>query len=626
MSLLIGFISRGFDASAKKELDVLYSSVRQIPHEIYEDSVHEGVAFGLLQKGENGILSFQENEELLFAAQGRIDNRLELCTLLEIEEASESEISDPSLMLQVYLKFLDKTPELLIGDWSFAAYDFNKKRFFTAQDPHGYTSLYYYIDSEMVVFSNSIKPLLACDRIPKTLNLDKVIEGAAVFHSTERDSTYFESIKLLNPAHRMWVDSEKECKERYWFPEELPLNCRITAKEAAERLREIFTEAVRCRLRSDQPVASMLSGGLDSGSVASIAGNLLKNENISLHTFSHIPYFDINEERYGQYRFGDERPYIESTAAYNGNIIPHYLDSKTITPLQGMRALMEVLDEPIHGAANAYWSVDISKRIQERGFGAFLSGEMGNATISWTGMRDNLDAFTMLKRYGAKSVIKQKLLRPLFLRYVKPLYSSKKGWQEYSYLNPEYARKINLEKRIEASGRRVDFSIEVKNPKENQITLLNLGYNPRCRFGSAISHYYGIEKRDPTGDKRVVEFMLQLPNELFFSETGENKQILKLMMKDILPDDVLFQTKKGLQSADIIERVQPDIPEIEEIIKTFTTDICMDEMFDRERMLSDLSLLKQKNLNISMTSHLIRTIGIMEFLNQHKNSNKAERV
>jgi len=619
MSLFLGVINRNSQLIPKNGLDSLHDAVKDIPHKSYKEIIHKQAAFGCLHTNDDGMPVYLEEQALLFVAQGRVDNKVELIALLDSDKNINEKISDEKLMLHVFLKFKEETPNKIVGDWSIASYDFKKNRLFLAQDPCGYTSLYFYIDSDIVIFSNLIKPLLASKKVPKEIDLQQIIARAAIISGLEKDATFYKAIKRLNPAHYMWVNNKTYHKERYWFPERLPLNYDISAEDAAVKLKEIFIEAIRCRLRSNKPIASMLSGGLDSGSVTTIAANILKEQQTELHTFSHIPLFDVNYETISKHKFGDERPYIEATIKHNGNITPHYIDSKKVAPLQGIHMILDILDAPIHAAANAFWIVDLINQAKQLKFGVLLSGEMGNATISWRGSQRHL-----LNRHSFKLMLKNKLLRPVY-SYIKSFYKKifhRDAWQNYSYLHPEFAKKVSLNCLIEKSGRNVDFSSN-HTYKELQQRIHKFGFNPRCNFGSAFSHYFGLEMRDPTGDKRVVEFMLQLPNELFFSETGENKQLLKLMMKGLLPDKVLFQKKKGLQSADIIERVQPDLPDIKSIITSFSTDICEIELFDKKRMLHDLQKLQEKKLSVALTTHLLRSIEIMEFLNRNKNGSST---
>jgi len=616
MSLFVGYAHRKIENSSIDEVESFAHSLKAMKHDRYEECIYKNVVFSYLDSKDKIVLTFLDDQELLFAAQGRVDNRAELCALLQLHDDKCQSISDAELILQIYLYFREDAPNKILGDWSFAVYDFKKSRLFLSQDPHGYTSLYYYIDNDVVIFSNTIEPLLASNKVTKKLNLDKVLSFASSYRYPNKDETCYQEIKLLNPAHSLWVDATKHKKERYWFPENLPLNHEISAEAAAEQLKEIFTEAVRCRLPKNKSVASMLSGGLDSGSVCAVASSLLKKSDTQLHTFSHVPYFDVDNKIMGKHRYGDESPYIQETVQHVGNIIPHYIDSREITSLESMRNLMKIVHQPIHGAISAYWLVDLPLQARKMQFDTLLSGEMGNATISFTGITHALSVKRLLKLNGFKSTLKLKLLKPLYYKYVKPLYYNifhSNTWQDASYLHPKFAKKIQLKDKIKKSSLPSYYT----DAKEMQLQILMIGYNPRCLLGSLLSHNLGITWSDPTGDKRVIEFMLQLPNELFFSDSGDNKQILKLMMRDLLPDKVLFQNKKGLQSADSIERLQQDIPEIESIITSFSNDYYEDVIFDKDRMLYDLQLLKEKQLSFSQVHILMKAVGIIEFINMN---------
>lgn len=594
----------------------MYNSLKRIPHSSYSKENYKHVVFSCLHTNKSRMPVYLEKQKILFVAQGRIDNKAELITLLSNNYINDKALTDEQLMLDVYLKFKEDTPSKLVGDWSFAAYDFKVNRFFIARDPCGLSSIFYYIDKDVVIFSNMIKPLLASEKVCKEIDLQQIITKDAILPSLAKDTTFYKNIKIIGPAHHLTVDANSHAKRRYWWPEKIPLNYEISAEEAAIKLKSLFTEAVRCRLSDDKLNASMLSGGLDSSSVSVIAANLLKKQGTTLHTFSHVPLFTIDNEHINKHRFGDEKPFIKEIVKHNGNMTPHYITSKEMTPLQGIHKQLDVLDTPIHAALNAYWIVDIYEQAKRENFGVLLSGEMGNATISFKGIPQvkvtNINSNTSLWL-----TFRNKLLRPVY-RAIKTHYLSlffTQAWQSYSYLHPKFAKKMNLRAMINKSDRNVNFSNQ-PTYSEAQQKIHKFGYNFRFTSGSVFSHYFGIEKRDPTGDKRVVEFILQLPNELFYSKTGDNKQLLKLMMKELLPDNVLFQQKKGLQSADIVERVQADLPEITTIITEFKTDLTDIEMFDKKRLLSDLTKLKQKKLSIISTHHLLRTVGIMEFLNR----------
>ena len=417
---------------------------------------------------------------------------------------------------------------------------------------------------------------------------------------------------MLNPAHILEVDPKHFKKERYWFPEHIKIDDAIKFQDAAERMRAIFFDAVAARIQTSGSVASMMSGGLDSGCVANVAARLLALESKTLHTYSHIPLYDSDNLNIPKNRLGDERANIEASLVQHDNIIPHFIDSPDMGILEGLRKFHKLNRAPMHAAVNAFWAADIYRHVQEKGCAILLSGSMGNATISFRGLLSALRWRDLSPLQAVKN-----FLRPAYHK-IRSLNKTPIKWQEYSYLNGKFADDFRVEERIKQSGRPVNFSeLKFKSHREMMLNLLRIGYNHGLTGVHNIAQYYGFAFRDPTADKRLIEFMLSLPNSHFVNGKGECKLLIKKAMKGILPDKVLFQKGKGLQSSDSVMRVQSDIPEIESIIHNFKTDFYDGELYDKPRMCHDLAQLKEFKLTPYQTHHLLRSVGIMEFLNTY---------
>ncbi|XPV69518.1 MAG: asparagine synthetase B family protein [Halarcobacter sp.] len=581
----------------------------------YNHSLFEKNHLILSNSNINNIQTYKsQSKKISIIFNGRIYNKKELKKY--INHNSCIDIDNTKLILELYLKYGQECVDKIIGDWSLLIYDFEKEEYFIAQDHHGYTAVYYYVDSDYIIVSTSIRLIKKIPFIDLTIDIEKAIGRDAIVYLSEDDSTFYKNLKVLNPAHRAWLNKKEIKKERYWFPEKIKVDYSITLNQAIEELNEIFTEAVRCRIQSDKPIASMLSGGLDSTSVSTVASELLKKENQTLHTYSHVPQYNIRQDLIGD-RNGDESANMKAVIEKCGNIDAHFLNSAQLTPLEGLRLSLEVFNEPIHATINAYWLMDIYSQVSKNSHEVLLSGETGNATTSYTGINYLLDSDKLYEIYGLKSLIKNKLLRPIYSRYYKPFTNmlKKTMWSDYSYLNPSLD--IQIKQLIKKSKRNEDFSFYFTKDDEKELMkkILMLGFNKRCEFGANASQYFNINLADPTGDKRVIEYMLKLPNELYISKENKEKNIIKHLMKDRLPDKVLHQKNKGLQSADIIDRIQKDIPEIESIINDFKTDLIDIELFDKKRLLADLNTLKKKELSAMNTHLLFKSVGIMEFLN-----------
>ncbi len=573
-----------------------------------------GATIGLEQAYDHYMYA---DDRYLVMAEARLDNRTELVNGLDLSGKDQEDFTDSELVCRAYLEYFEQTPAYLQGTWWFVGYDSFKSRLVLAQDPTSYNAFYYYSNDQYFLFSSSIQLLLNDPRVPGNIDLAKVIDREIIIFGVENDSTFFKEIKLLNPGQILEVSEKAVEKKQYWHPEEIVTDHTITVDQAAEELSVLFADAVRDRTRGDH-IASMLSGGLDSSSVVNIAAMLLAEKNQDLRTFSHVPLYTMEGLDIGG-RTGDERPYMEATVAKHANIIPHYLDSSHLSPLQGIKRLNLIFQEPIHAALNAFWLIDIPEQASKMGCQALLSGEMGNATISFTGLIQALSYRATYEYQGTRGVLK-KFLRPGYHAFKKEKFLKKCGnaWQNYSFLSPELFKQAQVAERVQRSGRDLLFNNKLNDHRQLMRGMLMPGFNPRYRFGSDIGHHFGIRYSDPTSDIRVIEYMLRLPNHCFIGPKGEPKYLLKKMMAGKVPDKVLYQPSKGLQSADIVKRIQKDLSEIEDIVRSFQSELTDVAIFDKKRLLREIEALRQKKTSALQVHHLLRSIGIMDFLNQCK--------
>src|SRR3989441_814506 len=216
-------------------------------------------------------------------ADARIDNREELCSLL----CAPSTVTDADLILQAYARWGERCPEHLLGDFAFALWDARRGLLFCARDHFGVKPFYYHHrPGRLFAFASEIKGLLVLSDVPRRLNETRVADYLVPLLE-DKEITFYEEIVRLPPAHRMVVTREGVRIDQYWtLDPEREIRMKSDAEYAAA-FREIFTEAVRCRLRSAFPVGSMLSGGLDSSSIACVPRELLAEDGGGkLHTLS----------------------------------------------------------------------------------------------------------------------------------------------------------------------------------------------------------------------------------------------------------------------------------------------------------------------------------------------------
>lgn len=626
MSIIYGIFYRRGQAVNPEDMQHMHDALSDFPHEKQGNIICENAAFGhfLTYNSPESVFEnlplYSPEKKLLFTATGRVDNRQELASLLNIKLTHE--ITDCELILRTYLNLGKGCSEEILGDWSFAAFHFDRQELFIARDHHGYTSVFYYITDQFIAFSSNIKGLLSLPQINKELNSDRILHTLSVWYPTNNETCY-KNIYLLPPAHSLTTDATTFLTKRYWFPEKIGLLNSRTQEDVISELEDIFVNAIKSRLRSHKPVASMLSGGLDSGSVSYIAADLLRKSGKKLTTFSHVPLYEfskINNTR----RFGNEKPFIEKTVKASGNINPVYMDSSDVSVLDGIFKVIDIMDGPIHGAANAYWGADLPAKAAQDGFGTLLSGEHGNATISFTGVSYLLPWKNHRLTYSSlKHLLKNKIARPLLLNNTLTanlLAMKKRGLElnSYSYINPEYAKKACLEVKMLNSGHNSSFNTQHTSAQELQLKILEIGGNPRCLYGAAISQHFGIEKRDATADKRVIEYIMTMPNELFFDQSGNGKNVIKKLMTGRLPREVLYNKAKGLQSADIGQRVMAEKDRMEQQLSEIMKNEHAREMIDFNSVMVTWRNIKEnsgKNIyDTPKIQHFLRTLMVGIFM------------
>ncbi len=256
------------------------------------------------------------DHQFILTASARIDNRDDLFGALSIPHPKRATMPDGTLILKAYEKWGEDCPQHLLGDWSFAVWDAQKQKLFLARDHFGQTELVYYHTEKIFAFASSIKALLTLPEVPQKPHELRVGQLLACL-GWPSEQTCYEGIRFLCVAHALTVTPRAVHLRRYWHPENTPDLHLSSDEEYIEAFLDLYSEAVRCRLRSAKPVCTTLSGGLDSGSVAVLAARELQKQGKRLPAFTSVPTHDPGDT-VGPDHFADELPYAKATARQAG--------------------------------------------------------------------------------------------------------------------------------------------------------------------------------------------------------------------------------------------------------------------------------------------------------------------
>ncbi|HYK21920.1 MAG TPA: asparagine synthase (glutamine-hydrolyzing), partial [Pyrinomonadaceae bacterium] len=213
---------------------------------------------------------FNEDKSVAVILNGEIYNYRELRAELETRGHSFRSASDTEVLPHLYEEYGDGMMGKLNGMFAFALWDGRKRRMLMARDRFGEKPLYWGIFDNTLLFASEPKVLLAHPSVKPSLNLQALRQYLS-FDYVPAPLSIYEGINKLPAAHKLTLQNGRVCVERYWQLSYKTIDPVPSEHDAAEHLRELMADAVRMRLVSDVPLGVLLSGGVDSSSVAALA-------------------------------------------------------------------------------------------------------------------------------------------------------------------------------------------------------------------------------------------------------------------------------------------------------------------------------------------------------------------
>ncbi len=502
---------------------------------------------------------------LVLVADARIDNRLELASTLGISAGEARELPDAAFILAAYQAWEQDCPRHLLGDFAFALWDNRRRSLFCARDGVGQRVLFYQSSPQRLTLATSAQAVAALGDAPPRLNEQKVADFLVLLQNAE--STFFEGVLRLLPGHSLTASGHDIRIARFWSPEVKRSIVLGSDREYVEGFLEVFGEAVRARLRCDTPVGIMVSGGLDSSSVAAVAAEQMREQGARLRAFHAAPRAG-SQGAVRREMVADESADVEALARMHPNIDLR-IQRNGRTPFDEINTSFSMTGAPARNPGNAGWFYGIYAAAKTEGVRVLLAAHKGNSTISYTGLRSLADsarkgrwrhvwrevqALGLTTGKGRSYTLRHQVVRPLIPPAVAGFLQRLSGTQRVktweataSAVKPEFARSMQLEERVRAAkldqfnSRRLgelDFRTGVLMGTQDVQDLYS-GYRP----------WFGIETRDPTSDRRVVEYCFAIPGSQYL-KNGVSRSLIRRAMEGKLPDHLRNRTSYGAQSAD----------------------------------------------------------------------------
>jgi asparagine synthase (glutamine-hydrolysing) len=485
---------------------------------------------------------------------GEIYNYVELRETLKKAGHAFSTQSDAEVLLRMYQEYGPDCVRRFNGMFAFVIYDRTRKKLFAARDHFGIKPLYYWESDCRLLFGSEIKALIEHPDVTVEPQYD-AIQEYIVFQYVLNSETFFKGIRKVCPGHYLLIDLESFEKKsvKYWEPD-FTIDTHHTEEYFVDTLRDLLDDSIRLQLRSDVPLGTTLSGGLDSSIVTLLASKRYPER---LKTFS------------GAFKEGKEfdetayaRTVAEACRAEIHEIFPGEKDFVDLLP-----KLIYYMDEPMAGPG--LFPQYMVARLAAQNVKVVLSGQGGDEIFG--GYARYVVAYLEQALKGAifetndegEHIVSLKSILPnlAFIRQYVPML--RYFWEEnlFEPMDRRYFRLIDRS-RNDRCVFSDDFNARFDRNRIfsrfekvfNHPQTLSY-YNKMVHFDMAaglpallhvedrVTMACSLESRVPLLDHRIAELMASMPPRLKF-RGAEMKYILKKAMKNVLPPAILARKDK----------------------------------------------------------------------------------
>jgi asparagine synthase (glutamine-hydrolysing) len=549
----------------------------------------QGVEMAALDGGSLGVRA--DGVSVVF--DGRIDNGDEIRELLGDGWTDGQPPAEAALRL--YQKLGDDFCDRIIGDYACAVWDGRTRRMVLATDPGALRPLFYWLGRGDILFASEERGLWPDPDVPRVLDERQMAAWLAML-PREPGRTFFRDVFRVPPGHRLIWDERGARLERWWRPETLPLLRLPRDEDYAELARDSLTRAVRRCVQDDQRIGAQLSGGLDSSAVTALAAHHLGSTGRRLTAFTATPDRPVSVDPHG---FADEWPHAALVASAYPNI-DHVRIPNGGTPVLSALALREMgSDWPVLNASNTVWLNGIDRAAQDRGVGVLLTGTMGNVTISYGGtewlasklragdLPGALQAMAVLWRGGsslrglAGEVIDTLVPARLGQSIRKVLGRRRVALSDWSVVRPAFLARHDLRDQAEA------MACDLRNVARGDGRALRLAMLDRTDhrgiLAASARRLFGVDTRDPTSDRQLIELCLSIPEEQYV-RGGQSRSLVRRAMKGVIPDTVLMEQRRGRQAADWRVGFHAALPALHDEVARLRHSPLASESLDLDRM------------------------------------------
>ena len=479
-----------------------------------------------------------ETGEIWIIYNGEIYNYEELAQELLGKGHLFKSRTDTEVILHAYEEWGIECVERFNGMWAFVLWDKRRQRLFCSRDRFGIKPLYYFWNGQKLVMASEIKALLQNSDIERAPNHSRIYDYLEEGYLDHSEETCFKNIYQLKGSHYLTLELRgtqppRVDIQRYWDIESRKIDERGPSHA---RFFELFEDSVRLHMRSDVPVGTCLSGGLDSSSIVTVAKRFLGSNNHK--TFSSC----FEDKKY------DEREFIDAVSKGAGTE-SHCVFPSAENLFKEFEALVWYQDEPF-GSTSIYAQWNVFKMIKLNQVKVVLDGQGGDELLAGYHHYFGAVLGELLRTFRLREFLKElhaikELHRYSHFWLIQYLVRSMVSLQTVRMLRTLTRRKVKWLKRYDTVEEPLVFQNKFRNSLFNSLyqSLMYFTLPSYLHYEDRNSMAHSVEARVPFLDYRLVEFVFSLSMDQLIRR-GTTKVILREAMKGRLPEKVRTRMDK----------------------------------------------------------------------------------
>lgn len=494
----------------------------------------------------------------VLVADARLDNRADLLAALKPAPGPDGVVGDAQLLLAAYRAWGAGGLGRVLGDFAFAVWDPDRRRLFAARDALGIRPFVYRCDGHRLWFGSEVQQVLAAPGVPARL-FEPAIAAHLVGRFEDHDWTVYEGVLRLPPGHALHVEDGRARVARYWDVDPAARVRLRSEAEYAEAFRDLFEQAVAARLRSPHPVGVLLSGGLDSGGLASMAGRILhaRGDNPSRFRTYSWAFDELTQ--------ADERSVSDGIVAEFGFTATD-IEGDELWPMSGYPDVGATRNGPFTGVYQELIGRALGQARSD-GVRTMLSGNRGDLLGSelvadlpglavagrWRALSRDLNAYRAWKRVSLATAVDRLLLRPALadLAALPPLAplrdavrprKAPRSVRAAAWVAPSLVAHAALAERP-AHGFEAPPGLRGVARRHRYQVVFSGMQIATTEWIDAFYAAHGLAFADPWSDRRLVEFVVATPPWVV-QRLVEPKRLARQALRGVMPEAVRRATRK----------------------------------------------------------------------------------